>query len=618
MTASAPSSRVIRFGAYEARLGSGELYKGGRRIKLQDQPFQVLAMLLEHPGELVTREELHQKLWPTDTFVDFDTGLNSAIKRLRDALNDSADEPRYVETLPRHGYRFIAPVDSAPLVRTGVVPQAVPTVPARLPRPAVWMAAGIVAAALVTAGYFARERFWPGARPPAGRVKLAVLPFENLSGDPEQEYFSDGLTEEMITELGRLQPERLGVIARTSAMQYKKKGGNLRRIADELGVDYVLEGSVRREGDRVRISANLIAARDQTHLWAESYERDLAGILSLQKDVAVAIARQIELKLTPQQQARLAGGRPVKPEAYEAYLRGRELYRRWDEAYFDSAAEYLQKAVQADPTFAPPYATLAQVYSTDMRYSWEERHLLAETTAAKALELDDGLAEAHAAMGLVKLRFGWDWAGAEQEFKRAIELNPNSEEAHTNYGYYLVLMGRIDEGIAEFRRAIELDPLNILPNERLAWAYMKARRFDEAIILLLELKRLEPDAHVVGYQLGIAYAHKGMYREALAEVERVKCTLECGWVLAVSGRHQEARKLINELIELSRRKYVDPGLMAVTCAGLGEKDEAIKWLEQSYRLRGRFMIYLKSVHEFDPLRDDPRFQALLRRMNFPD
>ncbi len=611
VAAQAPES--FRFGAFEFDPRAGELCKQGLKLKVYGQPLDILEMLLARPGEMVTREELQNKLWPGDTFVDFEHSLNAAINRLRAALDDSSETPRFVETLPRRGYRFIALLDSVPLVQTEVA-----TVGWRRRRVG-WIAGGLALAAVTlvalnVAGL--RDRLL--GRPVAGEItSIAVLPLKNLSGHPEQEYFADGMSGALITELGKI--SALRVISLQSMLRYKGTKKSMPEIARELKVDAIVEGAVLRSGNQVRIDAQLIQAEPERHLWSESFQRDAPDVLRLQSEVAVAIAREIQIVVTPDQRARLTQTRPVNPAAYTAWLRGRELYRRWDETYFDSAAEYLQKAIEVDPTFAPPYATLALMYATDIRYSWEERHLLAETTAAKALELDDGLAEAHAAQGLVKLRFGWGWAEAEREFKRALELNPNSGEAHTYYGYYLTLMGRFEEGFAALRQAIDLDPLNTLPTERLAWAYMKAGRFDDAIVLLLELKRLQPDHYMARYQLAHAYAYKGMYREALAEAERFKCTyLECGWLLAVSGRRQEARKLISRLIELSQKTYVDPGLIALTYAGLGEKDEAIKWLEQSYRLRGRWMIYMKSVREFDPLRSDARFQELMRRLNFPN
>ncbi len=627
VAASIEPSPVIHFGAYEARLRSGELYKDGHRIKLQEQPFQVLALLLERPGDLVTREELRQKLWPTDTFVDFDTGLNSAIKRLRDALNDSPERPRYIETLPRRGYRFVAPLNGAPPVQTGATPPIAPALLARLPRPAVWMAAGIAAAVLVTAGYFARERFRPGAQPPPGRVMLAVLPFDNLSGDANQEYFSDGLTEEMITELGRLQPERLAVIARTSAMQYKKKGGDVRRIASELGVDYVLEGSVRREGERVRISAQLIAARDQTHLWAESYDRDRAGILGLQREVALVIARQIELKLTPQQQKRLAPGRAINPEAHDAYLKGRYFFNRGPDT-LPKAAEYFKEAISKDPDFAPAYAGLADAYAWNlgqMLLPPREWHGKAKAAAVKAVELDPTLAEAHASLAYVQENYAWDWDGALQEYQRAIALNPNSAAAHAAYAQHLAFRGRVQEAEAEIKRAEELDPLSLFIKTQVGWIYLWTGQLDRAMEQWQKVVELDPNFPLAHYNLGMGYELKGKYPDAIAAYRKAVAFADhtfylgmLGHAYARAGQEAEARNILARMKERTKREYVSAYITAMVHVPLGEKEQALSGLEKAYHDRDPWMWNLK-VEPFwwEPLRDEPRFQALLRRLNFP-
>ncbi len=627
MPAPIRSPSIVRFGAYEARLGSGELYKDGHRIKLQDQPFQVLALLLERPGELVTREELRQKLWPTDTFVDFDTGLNSAIKRLRDALNDSADEPRYIETLPRRGYRFIYPVNGLAPVQTGAAPEAVPALQARLRRRAIWMVAGIVAAALVTAGYFAREGLWSGAQPPARRVMLAVLPFENLSGDPEQEYFSDGLTEEMITELGRLQPEGLGVIARTSAMQYKKKGGDVRRIARELGVDYILEGSVRREGGRVRISAQLVAARDQTHLWAESYERDLAGVFTVQKDVARALSQQIQLKLTPQQQERLARGRPVNPEAHAAYLKGRYFFDRPQTGH--KAAEYFQQAINIDPGYAPAYAGLADAYLWtsfgEILLPPREWYGKARAAAMKAVELDPSLAEAHASLaGVGDFQLDY-WDFSLREYQRAIELNPNYANAHAWYAQHLAIRGRHQEAEAEIKRAEELDPLSLFIKTQVGWIYLWAGQIDRAMEQWQRVVELDPNFPLAHYNLGMGYDLKAKYPEAIAAYRKALTLqdftytwLMLGHAYAMAGEEAEARKILAKMKERTKREYVPPVLWAEVHLALGEKEQALDWLEKGYQDGDPLLANIKlEPFWWQPLRDEPRFQALLRRLNLP-
>ncbi len=624
LASQAPQS--VRFGPFEFDPRAGELRKQGLKLKIYGQPLDILAMLLARPGEVVTREELQKKLWPQDTFVDFEHSLNAAINRLRTALEDSSETPRFVETLPRRGYRFVAPVNGAVPAQTEAVPVAMPALPARLQRPSVWMAAGIVVA-LVTAGYFVRERFWPKAQPPAGRVMLAVLPFENLSGDAQQEYFSDGLTEEMITELGRLQPERLGVIARTSAMQYKKKGGDVRRIAGELGVDYVLEGSVRREGERVRVSAQLIAARDQTHLWADSYEQDRAGILTLQKEVASAIARQIELKLTPQQQARLAGGRPTNPEAHDAYLKGRYFFNRGPDT-LQKAAEYFQEAINKDPDYAPAYAGLADAYA------WNVGHMLlpprelygnAKAAAVKALELDPTLAEAHASLAFVNDLYGWDWDGALQEYQRAIALNPNYANAHAWYAGHLAVRGRFQEAEAEVKRAEELDPLNLFIKIQVGWIYLWEGQFDRAMAQWQKVVELDESFSMAHYNLGMGYAAKGKYPEAIAAYRKA-LSLEdhayywglLGHAHAMAGQEAEARKILAKLKQRAKREYISAGGMAMVYLALGEKEQGLNLLEKGYRDRDPGLANL-TLEPFwwKPLHNEPRFQALLRRMNFP-
>jgi TolB-like protein/DNA-binding winged helix-turn-helix (wHTH) protein len=605
--------RPIHFGVFQVNLHTGELRKNGSKIKLEGQPFQILALLLDRPGELVTREELEQKLWAPGTFVDFEHSINAAVKRLREVLGDSADSPHFIETLPRRGYRFIYPLEG-----TGPMQAVVP--------PAPWWrrhwAAGLLLIVVVGAGASASLKVArlrnSSIRPPTPQLfqSIAVLPMRNLSGDPTQDYFADGMTEALITELGKT--SALRVISLQSVLRYKGSRKPISDIARELNVDAVIEGSVLRSGDQVRIDAQLVQAEPERHLWSETFERNMRDVLALQSDVSRGIAREIQVSITPEQRVLLSRSYSVNPEAYHAWLRGRQLYSRYSDEWFDSAIAYLQKAIRLDPTYAPPYATLASVYCTDMRSSYDALYPLAASATSKALDLDGTLAEAHAAQGLVNLRFRWDWAGAEREFERAIQINPNSAEAHANYGYFLTLMGRFDEGIAAYRRAVEVDPLNFLPNQRLTWALDKAGRHDEAIVRLLELKRLEPDAYMVAYGLAHSYAHKKMYHEALAEINRVKCiNFDCGWVLAVSGRRKEARELINRLIRLSKRQYIDPVFIALTYAGLGENNKALEWLEMGYRMRSRWMIYLKVVKELDPLRPDPRFQDLLHRMNFP-
>jgi TolB-like protein/DNA-binding winged helix-turn-helix (wHTH) protein/cytochrome c-type biogenesis protein CcmH/NrfG len=624
------SSPVIRFGVFEFDPEAGELRKQGLKVKLHGQPAQVLELLLQRPGRVVTREELREKLWPEQTFVDFEHGLNAAIQRLREALGDSADNPRFVETLPRRGYRFIAPVEEPGRPagsRVGAEPR----------RRFGWQVRALVAVLLLAvvsvAGYFARQRFWPQAKLPTGKVMLAVLPFDNLSGESEQEYFSDGLTDEMISQLGRLQPERLGVIARTSAMYYKGTNKRLDEIGRELGVDYVLEGSVRRDANRVRITAQLIQLSDQTQLWAESYERDLRDILALQSEVAQTVARQLQLKLTPQEQTRLATIGPVHPEAYEAYLWGRrETYLvQWGspEGYL-KGIEYYRQAIQKDPDYALAYAGLAHAY----HMLWSFHHFpasesLDRSRAAnlRALELDPTLSEAHVNLGAMKFWRDGDWSGGEAALRHAVELDPGSVDAQLGYANCLSVLGRHDRAIRLIKRARQLDPLSPVINAALADALVGARQYERAIEQYRETIELDPKVASPYLGLGNIYHRLGRYEEAVAAYlewrrlsgdspERVQALHDA---YRTSGMQGYLRKRIEHLKDIAKHQPVSPLLFAIVYTHKGDKDRALEWLEKAYQQQGPGILGgLKVLPMFDPLRDDPRFHSLLRRLNFPE
>jgi TolB-like protein/Flp pilus assembly protein TadD len=572
--------RCARFGTFEVDLRTGEVRKAGLKIRLQAQPFQVLARLLEHPGEMVTREELRKKLWSTDTFVDFDHGVNTAINKIRQALGDSAENPRFVETVARHGYRFIAPVEAV-----GAIPES----PLRI-------------------------------------QSIAVLPLENLSGSPEQEYFADGMTEALITDLGKI--SALRVISRTSVMRYKGTKKPLPEIARELNVDGIIEGSVVRSGDRIRITANLLHAATDRHLWAESYERGLSEILALQSEVAQAIANAIKIKLTPQEQTRLARARSVNPEAHEAYLKGRYYWSMRTQGGLKESLEYFQEAIEKDPGYALAYAGLADSYLVLAVYAvMAPREGIPRAKAAgfKALEMDETLAEAHTSLGVARWSYDWDWVGAEQEFKRAIELNPGYAIARHWYAAYLSRMGRHNEAIAEIRRAQELDPLSLAVNASGAVVFICARRYDEAVAecrRTLELNAGYYPAHVF---LGVAYEQQKLYDEAISEYQKAVALDEgnpvCSGFLArgyaAVGRRTEALKILSNLRELSKRRYVSSYVIAQAYAAIGDFDQACVWLEKAYEERTFELSNLKVDPRFDCLRSDPRFQDLLRRMNFP-
>jgi len=565
---------LLRFGVFEVDFRAGELRKQGVKIKLQKQPLQVLEMLLARPGEIVTRGELHQSIWPPNTFVDFEQGLHSAIKRLREALNHSAEVPRFIETLPGRGYRFIASIGAAP-----------------------------------------------------GKIQsLAVLPLENLSRDPEQEYFADGMTEVLISNLAKI--GALQVVSRTTAMHYKGTHKLLREIARELGVDGVVAGTVVRSGERGRISAQLINAHTDTHVWAESYDRDLRDILALQSEVAQAIVKEIQITLTPREKLQLARTQPVSSEAYEAYLRGRYYWNKRTGEGVKKGEYYFRDAIDRDPMYAPAYAGLADSYVVQAYWGFasaKESAGRAGTFARKGLEIDDTLAEAHASLAFATHMYDWDFVRAEVAFRRSIELNPRYAPARQWYALYLAMMGRWDLATTEIHRALQLDPISPIIHVAFAGMLIFTRKWDESLEQSQRALELDPSFPQARWMLGWAYALKGVYPQAIAELrEGAKRTggaslflFALGYVYGVAGEEGEARKILEQLLELSKRCYVMPYWIATVYAGLGDKDEALHWLERAYRERSVWMAFLKVQPWFDALRPDPRFQDLLRRMKFP-
>jgi len=643
---------LYRFSSYEFEPRTGELRKHGIRIRFDGQPLAVLLMLLNRPGELVTREELQKKLWPADTFVDFEHSLNAAVKRLRSVLNDSADTPRFIETVPRRGYRFIAPVEGAfaasapdstnqdaPSANEEAIELIVEKPAAEVPAPSgaraqwrtLWLAS-IACAFLVAllvglnAGGL-RQRLL--GRPDLGTIRsLAVLPLENLSHDPEQEYFADGMTEALTTELAQI--SALKVISRTSVMQYKGTKKPLPQIAKELGVDAVVEGAVQRSGDKVGITVQLIQASDR-HLLAKSYERGLRDVLALQREIAHAITDEIKAKLTPQEQARLTTARPVNPEAHDAYLRGRYFqYKRTGEG-LKRSVEYFEQSVAKDPASALAYSGLSDSYSIlgVLGYlSPQQASPKAEAAAVKALAMDDTLAEAHTALAFVKTNYDWDFSTAEREFKRAIELNPGYPRAHSLYAAYLGGQGRIDEALAEIKRALELDPLSVYDNTNLGGYLYKARRYDQAIRQFQMTLEMDPNLLQAHRWLGQVYESKEMYGEAIAEFQKAivlggvypPSLANLAHAYAVSGRRGQALRVLSRLkeLELSKQEYVSAYDLAVIYTGLGEKDQAFKSLERAYEQRDGWMAFwLKTDPRLDSLRADQRFASFLQRIGLP-
>ena len=638
MGAAVPSPRAIRFGVFELDLRSGELQKQGRKIRLEGQPVQVLICLLENPGELVTRDELHRKLWPADTFVNFEHGLNAAVKRLRQALSDSADNPRFVETLPRRGYRFIAPIQVIPA--SGEVPalnahnplpegidqeQVYPseaTVISEHPRwPHVWKALGFVL--LLILGISTVLVIRSGSHPPPVIRSLAVLPLENLSGDASQDYFSDGMTDELITELGQISDLR--VISRTSVMTFKGAHKSLPEIARDLNVDAVVEGTVLRSGNQVRITAQLILAAADKHLWAKSYEGDLRDTFALQSQVARSIANEIRIELTPHEKAVLEHTKHVNAAAYEAYLKGRYFWNKRTADGLKNAIDYFTQAVEKDPDYAVAYAGLADSYALagDWQYAVlapSEAYPKAKAAAIKAIALDNTLGEAHISLAWCLDGFDWDWEAGGREFTRGIELSPGYATGHHWYGWHLAALGQHAEAVAELKKAEGLDPLSLIISADLAEELLIAHRYDEAIKQSRKTMNMDPFFALAHYVLGEVFVQQHLCKEAVAELQKAielspgstAFTANLAYAYAVSGRRDEAVKMLNEMKNRPRDALSNAPEIALVYVGLDERDQAMAWLEKAYAERFNPGVLMRPA--FDPLRSDPRFQDLLRRM----
>jgi TolB-like protein/DNA-binding winged helix-turn-helix (wHTH) protein/tetratricopeptide (TPR) repeat protein len=629
------ATQRLRFGVFEADIRTGELTKQGKRLRLQQQPFQLLAMLLEKPGELVTREELRNRLWPQTT-VDFDHGLNKAIGKIRDALGDSSDNSRFIETVARRGYRFLADVTAVPAeqprtVADDLAPRGQSGLPgladagksSRRPTLA-WTFFGFGLAVALAASL--AWILYPRSHSPPAIRSLAVLPLENLSGDPSQDYFAEGLTDELITRLAQI--SALRVISRTSVMTYKSVRKSLPQIARELNVDAVVEGSVSRSGDRVRITAQLIQVPTDTHMWAHSYDEDLQDTLALESKVARDITEQIRVTLDRQEQAALVKSRTVNPRAYEAYLKGRYFWNKRTADGLQKAIEYFSRAIETDPTYAEAYSGLADSYalSGDWEYgvlSPRDAFVQAKAAATKALALDDSLSEAHTSLAFALDLYGWDWAAAEEEYKLAIKLNPGYATAHHWYAWHLMVMGRNSEGIFELRKAESLDPLSLIISADLADALCIAHLYDESVRESRKTLEMDPGFALAHYELGQTLAQKHMHDEAIAEFQRAielsghsgAFDSNLGYVYAVSGRKEEAIKIARSLAARHDQNPSADANVALIYVGLGDQDQAMNWLSKAYEARFNPSILLRPV--FDPLRSDARFQDLLRHIGLP-
>jgi TolB-like protein/DNA-binding winged helix-turn-helix (wHTH) protein/Tfp pilus assembly protein PilF len=639
MTERPSSEPSIRFGVFEVDLRAGILSKRGRRIKLQELPFQVLKVLLEHPGELVTREELRQRVWSSDTFVDFDASLNTALKKLRQALEDSVDEPALIRTIPRHGYIFIARVaistdetEPAESATARVLPArevSLHRLDRRAPGAKAW--AGLAAAALLALTslffYLARKNEPYAQATAGGAIRLLVLPFDNLSGDPSQEYFSDGLTDEMITHLGGMYPRRLTVIARTSAMQYKGTRKPLEQIAHDLGgVDYVLEGSVRRSEDHVRIDVQLFQTRNQASLWTQTYERDPGDVLALQGDVAVRVGRSLMLELLPASAAGPNSG--TNAEAYDDYLKGLYQLNKRTQEGVQKSIKYLAQAIQKNPRDSRAYATLASAYAVAAGWSFlspNDAYPKVREAAKKALALDDSLAEAHTMLAEVLHEYDWDWAGAEREYLRALQLNPNSAVTRKLYAEYLTHACRYDEALAEIRRAQDLDPLSLINNAMVGFVYVEAHQYDRGIEELKKTLELDPDFAPAHHFLGWAYSGQGRYEQAISEYQKEEelnknanyVVASLGISFARAGRKQEAQQILAELRQRSKRSYVSSFGLAQLYLALGDKNSSLIYLNKALEEHSFDLVLMGSSTKPNPLSNEPRYQEILKVVGFP-
>jgi TolB-like protein/DNA-binding winged helix-turn-helix (wHTH) protein/Tfp pilus assembly protein PilF len=636
------STSIVRFGTYEVSLQSGEVRKAGLRIRVQQQPMKLLEILLERPGKVVTREELRSRVWADESFGDFDQAVNIAIAKLRSALGDSAENPRFIETLPKRGYRFIADVsvvdaDARPkrpepapgdLPAPGLGPKlpgaGLAMVPKRRlrPTPRVIVALVLGLSLTILAVWLLRSR----GPAPTGIRSLAVLPLDNLSGEASQNYFADGMTDELITDLAQI--SALRVISRTSVMVYKGARKPLPQIARELNVDAVVEGTVLRSGNQVRITAQLIEAATDKHLWSQSYEGELRDTLALQNRVASAIADQIRINLTPQEQAAMKSVKAINPEAYESYLKGRYFWNKRTADGLRVALAYFNQAIEEDPKYAQAYSGLADTYALLGDWQWavmtpKEAFPKAKAAAIKALELDSGLGEAHNSLAFLLDGFDWDLDSGGKEFRRAIELNPGYATAHHWYAWHLSLLGRYDEAIAEMRKAENLDPLSLIINADLAELLVLAHSYDESIRQSRKTIEMDPNFALAHNQLAQAYLQKHMYEEAVAELQKAvelsggspTCIANLARAYVASGQRNEALKLLSELKKRSNPGYSNASEIAMIYASLGDRDQAMNWLEKGYQERFNPGVLLRPG--FDPLRSDARFQKLVHSIGLP-
>ncbi len=625
----------IQFAEFELDPARYELRRAGRTLKLEKIPMELLILLAAGNGNLVSREEIVKRLWGNDVFVDTEHGINTAIRKIRRALRDDPEQPRFVQTVTGKGYRFIAPaieIGTRPAISTDP-PSAVDTPNVigsrdrwkdrRWPRFSMVAVAGMLALGFAL---IARSGWrWTPAVPSShtGPVVLAVLPFQNLSTDDSQDYFSDGLTEEMITQLGELNVDQLGVIARTSSMKYKHTIKDVGQIGRELGADYVLESSVRRDGERVRITVQLIRADNQTHIWAQNYDREVTHSIAVQEEVARAVAQQIQLKLASAQTEHASGPRPLNPAASEAYLRGRYFWNQFTENGFRKSVSYFDQAIAEDPNFAAAYSGLSDSYTflvisnvIPPREGWPK----ARDAAQRAVELDGGLSDGRLSLAHFRMHM-WDWKDSDLEFKKAIALNPSNATAHRWYAAYLASLAKHQEALEEITQAHRLDPLSLADNAEVVRTLYYGRQYEQAVEQARKAEQLDTEFPRIHFWLGRVYEQMGKYSEAIAEAERVgpspDSTLrvtEMAYAYARAGKSAEARAFLRKLEERSKRGYVPAYDLAVVHLALGEKEAALQWLQRAYDEHDWALMVVAVEPRLDPLRSDPRFQGLVRKV----
>jgi TolB-like protein/DNA-binding winged helix-turn-helix (wHTH) protein/Tfp pilus assembly protein PilF len=662
----------IRFGEdFELDMSPRRLRRGSRVLKLERIPLEILILLLEHRGEIVSREKIVARVWGNDVFLDTDNSIRGAIRKVRQALKDDSETPRFIQTVTGRGYRFIAPIispaeepftgppqpeaavaptstqnfvsetdswpqggglalDQAQERTAGQVPDTEPAPGQVHRRGRTRLSVGLAALAVLSILSLLAFWGWRGSRAPAAlqrKTVLAVLPFDNLSRDPDQEFFSEGLTDEMIAQIGKLNRDRLKVVARSSVAKYKGSTLAAREIGEELNADYLVQGSVRRSTDHVRITVQLIQARDQTDLWTESYDRDLKDVLAVQDSVVRSIASQIHIALTKEEEKRLATPRQLSPAAYEAYLKGRYYWNKRTGESMQKAEQYFEQAIDNDPSYAAAYSGLADCNSGMAWHGFKspaEALPKAYAAAHKALEINPESAEAHASLGLV-MSHRWDWSGAEAEFRRALQLDPQYANAHHWYGDYLSIRSRHDEALAEAKHALELDPLNLMISTWVGFRYYVARDYSRAIDQNRNSVELDPSFAAAHLLLGEDYRGAGLHSEAVSELKKAAnlsgdnplYTAQVAVGLAGAGRYGDALRIAHELETISRKRYVSPYGMAQIYAASNKKEDTFKWLQAGYEDHAVWMGYLAVDPIFDQYRSDERFKDLLRRVGLP-